>query len=89
MVTSLTTEGDGSGYVFTYHEEVRLHERVRPLFIESKGTARETGDEHDGGFVGGTRRLCPNLGTIGGSDVDGHSRRHERDESEERGELHD
>ena len=73
---------------FTYHEEVGFHERVCPLFIESEGAAREARDEHDGWFGGVTRRFCPNLGTVGGGDIDGHSGGDERDESEERGELH-
>jgi len=71
-----------------YHKEIGLHERVRPLFIESERTARETGNEHDGRFSGVTRGFCPNLGTVGGGDIDGHGGGDERDESEERGELH-
>ena len=65
---------------FTYHEEVGIHVRILPLFVEGKRTARETGDENDGRFGGVARRLRPDLGSIGGSDVDGHSERNERDE---------
>ena len=82
MTTSLVAKG------FTYHEEVGLHSRVRPLFIESERGARETRDEHDGRFGGVTRRFRPNVGTIGGSDINSHNRSDERDESEKRGELH-
>ena len=73
---------------FTYHEEVGIHVRILPLFIEGKRAAREPGDKHDGRFGWVARRLRPDLGSIGGSDIDGHSERNERDESEERGELH-
>ena len=73
---------------FTYHEEVGIHVRILPLFIEGKGATRETGDKHDGRFGWVARRLRPDLGSIGRCDVDGHSERNERDEGEERGELH-
>ena len=73
----------------TYHKEVGLHESVRPLFIECEGRARETGDKHDGRLGGVTRRFCPNLGTVGGGDIDSHSGGDERDESEESGKFHD
>jgi hypothetical protein len=86
MTTSLVAKG--RGLRFTYHEEVGLHCRVRPLFIESERGARETRDEHDGRFGGVTCRLRPNVGTIGGSDINSHNRNDEGDESEERGELH-
>ena len=63
------------GVDFTYHEEVGLHKRVHPLFIENERGARETGDEHDGRFGRVAGRLCPNLGTVRGSYIDGHSGR--------------
>ena len=68
---------------FTHHEEVGLHERVYPLFIKSEGGARETGDEHDDRFGRVTGRLCPNLGAVRGSYIDGHSGRGKRIEGGE------
>ena len=60
---------------FTYHEEVGFHERAHPLFIENERGARETGDEHDCRFGRVAGRLCPNLGAVRGSYIDGHGRR--------------
>ena len=60
---------------FTHHEEVSLHVMVNPLFTKNERGARETGDEHDGRFGGVAGRLCPNLGTVRGSYIDGHGGR--------------
>ena len=72
---------------FTHHEKVGLHERALPLFLKSERGARETGDEHDGRFGRVTSRLCPNVGTVCGSDIGNRSRRDMRDKSEKRGKL--
>ena len=63
----------------THHVEVRSHERISPLFVESKRTARETGDEDDGRLLGVTSSLGPDLGAVRGSHIDGEGGGGERE----------
>jgi len=72
-----------------HHVEVRSHERIRPLFGESKRTAGEAGDEDDGGLFGVTGSLGPDLGTIRGGHVDSEGGCGERKSGEKRSKLHD
>ena len=55
--------------------------------LKARG-ARETGDEHDGRFGRVTGRLCPDIGTVCGRDIDSRGGRDKRDKSEKRGKLH-
>jgi len=61
------------------HVEFYVHEWIIPLLGESKRTAGETGDEDDDGPDDVTSSLCPYLGTIRRSDIDGKGGSNERE----------
>ena len=55
---------------FAHHVEVRGHERIIPLFVESKRRAGETGDKNYGRSLGVTSSLCPDLSAVLRGNVD-------------------
>ena len=65
-----------------YHVEVLGHARIRPLLVESERTAGETGDEDDGGLVGVTSGLRPDLCAIRRGNIDGEGGSGERESGE-------
>jgi len=52
------------------------------LLVESERTVGETGDENDGGLVGVTSGLCPDLCAIQRGDIDGKGGSGERERGE-------
>ena len=72
-----------------HHVEVGKHVWIIPLLVESKRSTGEAGDENDGGVLGVTSSLRPDLGTVGRVNVDRERGNGERESSEKWSKLHD